>query len=118
MLEQAKAKLTAEMDQNKDNSYIQVVGKFLLNHLETHPGSAERILAPDKTIGKSSDAMRKEAEKKKNGNCAVLSDEEGFAVVLQYFGIEVGAAAIPTQSAPEPKKDNFDVKLEDLLPKG
>lgn len=98
------------MEENKTNSYIQVVGEFLLKHLE-NPGSAERILAQEKTIGKSLDEMRKEAEKKKVGNCAVLTDAEGFAVVLRYFGIEPAAA-------PEPKQDDFDVKLEDLLPKG
>ena len=115
MLQNAISKLKSEMNQNADNSYIQVVGEFLLNHLKANPESAEKIMAPDKTIGKSLDEMRKVAEKKKVGNCAVLTDAEGFAVVLKYFGIEpLGnvPAASPKPAAPAV---DFDVKLEDLL---
>ena len=53
----AITKLKSEMDANENNSYIQV----------------EKIMAADKTIAKSLDAMKKEAEKKKVGNCAVLN---------------------------------------------
>lgn len=123
MLQEATLKIQNEMIQNTQNVYIQSVGGFLLQHLEANPESAEKILAQDKTIGKSLDAMRKEAEKKKVGNCAVLTDQEGFVVVLKYFGIESGqgpAAApvikhTPRPFAPEKPAVDFDVKLEDLL---
>lgn len=111
MLTQAINKLGTEMAQNIDNTYIQVVGDFLIKHLEANPGSAERILDPNKSIEKSLDEMAKVAQKKKKGNCAVLSDEEGFAIVLQYFGIE---PAQDGQELPE-QKVNFDVNLDDLL---
>ena len=116
MLSQAIAKLKAEIDQNKNNSYIQIVGDFLLRHLDTHPDSAERIMTEGKTVGHSLDEMRKAAEKKKTGNCAVLTDQEGFAIVLKYFGIDQ-VAGTPDQASPVQKpKVDFDVKLEDLLP--
>lgn len=116
----AISKIKTEMDGNKNNPYIQVVGGFLLQHLDANPAAAEKILAADKTIAKSLDAMRKEAEKKKVGNCAVLTDQEGFEVVLKYFGIEgavitpAPAAATANTSAPAAGPE-FDVKLEDLL---
>ncbi|RJQ25544.1 MAG: hypothetical protein C4589_11130 [Peptococcaceae bacterium] len=118
MLENAISKIRTEMNQNANNPYIQVVGGFLLQHLETCPVSAEKIMATDKTIAKSLDEMRKVANKNKVGNCAVLTDAEGFAVVLKYFGIEEARVSIPTPVpalppvAPVP---DFDVKLEDLL---
>lgn len=125
MIENAIAKLKAEMDQNKNNPYIQVVGGFLIQELNVNPGAAEKILAEGKTIGKSLDEMRRAAEKKKVGNCAVLTDQEGFDIVLKYFDIKRSApVATPVQSAQQneikavestlPSID-FDIGLDDLL---
>lgn len=121
MIENASAKLKTEMDSNKNNPYIHVVGEFLLQHLNQNPQDAEKILVEDKTIGKSLNEMRKVAEKKKAGNCAVLTPPEGFKVVLEYFGIK--GAVPPDMSAitakpiaAEPKSEvDFDVRLEDLF---
>ncbi len=121
MLKDAISKIQSEMDKATNNPYAQAVGGFLLQYLETNPGSAEKILTPDKTIAKSLTAMRSEAEKKKVGNCAVLTDAEGFAVVLKYFGIEgqvntpAPAAPRPATAVPAPAAADFDVRLEDLL---
>lgn len=122
MLTKAIDKIRSEMTQNTANSYIQVVGGFLLQHLESHPEDAEKILVADKDIGKSLEEMRKAAGKKKRvGSCAVLTDQEGFAVVLKYFNIkEKPAAPINTTAhtpVPEPTKStiDFDVRLEDLF---
>lgn len=122
MLEEARKKLQKEMDSNKSNSYVQVVGQFLLQHLEDHSKSAKKILAEDKTIVKSLDAMEKEARKKKVGNCAVLTDQEGFSIVLKYFGINAAYTSatqvtVPKQNPePQPSKTAaFDISLEDLL---
>lgn len=121
----AIAKLKAEMDGNKNNPYIKVVGEFLLGHLEADPGAAEKIMAADKTIAKSLEAMKAEARKKQHNGMAMLTDAEGFAIVLKYFGIE-GAPAAATPAAPasppvrtvpeaKPAAPDFDVKLEDFL---
>ena len=117
MLTQAMEKLRSEITNCHNNPYVQVVGDFLLNHLEKHPQDAEKLLAADKTIGKSLDAMRKVAETKKVGNCAVLTDEEGFAVVLKYFGIDGISASVAKTSIHAPLKSDtgFKVRLEDLL---
>lgn len=118
MLNKAIEKIKKEMDSNKNNMYIQAVGSFLMQHLDLNPGAAEKILAAGKTIANSLNEMRKVAEKKKVGNCAVLTDREGFEVVLNYFcisnkPIDVGA----TKIIPEIKstKKSFDVSLDDLL---
>jgi PcfK-like protein len=84
----AVTKLNDEMTSNKNNPYVQVVGNFLLQKLKNNPDAAEKILEKDKSILKSLDAMRKEAEKVKVGNCAVLTDEQGFSIVLDYFEIK------------------------------
>lgn len=128
MHQEAVSKLKTEIDQNKSNSYIQVVGDFLLIHLDKHPQDAEKILANDKTIAKSLDEMRNLASKKKVGNCAMFTPAEGFAIVMKYFGIEsaidiTAPAAVvdpkPVVSPnPKPKAKSavdFDVSLDDFM---
>lgn len=120
MVEQALEKLRSEIEKSKNAPHIQVVGAFLTQHLTQHPQDAEKILAANKTIAKSIDEMRKVAEKKKVGNMAVLTDQEGFEIVLGYFGInnrEPSPIANSAPAAEEPIKQSasFDVRLEDLL---
>lgn len=110
-MEQAINKIKSEMNVNPDNPYIQVVGQFLLDRIRTHPADAEKILNTEKTILKSLNEMKKFAEKKKVGNCAVLTDQEGFEIVLKYYGIDSEASTAPVRSS----DDTFDIKLEDLL---
>lgn len=129
LLTKAIEKLQSEMTKNTTNSYIQVVGGFLLQHLSENPQDADKILVIDKTIGKSLDEMQKAAGKKKVGNTAMFTPQEGFEIVMKYFGIKdsdltTARAAAPiassdrvTQpSAAESKPSiDFDIKLEDLL---
>lgn len=122
MLNKAIEKLKTEIDGNKNNPYIQVVGEFLLQHLHDNPSSAEKITQEVKTIGKSLDEMEKAAKKKKVGNCAVLTDQEGFKAVLEYFGIDPAVSVIGIKpqehivQAPivEHKKSKieFDIELD------
>lgn len=127
MIEQAINKLNDEMNKNK-NPYVQVVGQFLVQHIKANPEVANKILQDGKTIMKSLDEMRKEAEKKKVGNCAVLTDQEGFEIVLKYFDIngKIGTVSPvkvekqtdikPTEGNIKPKKSiDFDVNLDELI---
>lgn len=100
VLEQAVVKIRTEMTKDK-NPYVQVIGSFLLKHLKKHPELAASVCQDDKTILKSLDAMRDEARKKQVGGCAVLTDEEGYAVVLKYFGSKK-----PETEAKGDKKDD------------
>lgn len=126
MLNRAIEKIKAEIDKEKNNPYVRVVGEFLLQHLSANQGAAEKIASTEKNILKSLDEMRKAAEKKKVGNCAVLTDQEGFAIVLKYFGIEgvlstapaateVAAPAVTLEETDKKPSIDFDVKLDDFL---
>ncbi|MCJ0932568.1 hypothetical protein MST22_15580 [Virgibacillus halodenitrificans] len=85
-------KLQDEM-KKANNPYVSLIGDYLLNHLKANPVDEVKLADNNKTIQGSLDAMRKAAEKKKVGNMAVLSDEEGFAVVCDYFNIKGNSAA-------------------------
>lgn len=113
---EAEKKIRDEMEREK-SSYVQVVSNFLLEQINKNPEAVKRILAEenkDKTIKKSINEMRKEAEKNKVNGCAVLTDEEGFAVVLKYYGISDTYTPIPDR-AKIAKEVDFDIKLDDLL---
>lgn len=128
MLEKAIEKLKSEMDENKNNSYVQVVGNFLVQHITENPDEAEKILTNDKTVLKSLGEMRKVAEKRKTGNFACIDPQEGFSIVMKYFGIKTDyvevakiheASKLEVQnkevSEEKPKAVAFNVSLNDLL---
>jgi hypothetical protein len=83
MLLEANQKLLTEMEQGK--KYVKVIGQFLTDHLKKNPADAAAIMTDGKTVKGSIDAMQQEANKAENGG--MLSDPEGYAVVLEYFGI-------------------------------
>jgi len=109
MLQQSLQKLQKEVGDQPKNEYIQYIGAELIKFLRANEDKASLFLANDKTIQGSLLAMRKAAEKKKSGNMAVLTPDEGMAVVLEYYGIQQKIAE------PEPVVVGFSVDLDDLL---
>ena len=86
-MKEAIEKIRDEMDKNPKHPYIQVIGQFLLQHIEAHPEAAEKMLAEGKSIKGSLTEMKKEAQKNQVDGCGVLTDEQGFAIVLGYYGV-------------------------------
>lgn len=120
MLDKAIKKINDEIEKNP---YVKVIGEYLLGVIADNEGAAEKILAADKTIMKSLEAMRKAAEKNKVGNMAMISDEEGFAIVLKYFEIKQekkkdinNKKVIDFKAKKEEKEEDiFNVSLDDYL---
>ncbi|MNK79716.1 hypothetical protein D3C87_993920 [compost metagenome] len=100
-MQEAINKLQEEI-RNSNNAYVKVIGEFLISHINAFPAAADKVMATDKTILNSLDAMKQEAQKIQHNGMAMLTDAEGFTIVLKYFGIEEQSAV-------------FDVKLDDLL---
>ena len=88
MIQKAIEKIRMEMDQKKDNSYIQAIGEMLLKHIEINRTAAEKIVNEQKTIEKSLKEVEKIAKGKAIGGCAVLSDNEVYGIVRKYYGFE------------------------------
>lgn len=124
MITEAIKKIKEEM-QKENNPFVQVIGEFLIKQIEANPGAAVKIVNSDKSIIKSLDEMQKEARKKKVGNYAVLTDQEGFDIVLKYFGIKINSEPVKVENTEKysekviPFKKNktvdFDVSLEDFI---
>lgn len=112
----ALEKLDKEIEKEKEkNAVIQVIGNYVVQLISDCPEKAELVLNKEKTLKGAYEAMRKAAEKVKVGNCAVLSDDEGFRIVREYFGI----GNEPVLSKEPVVRNNSDKKLslnlDDLL---
>lgn len=122
MLDKAIEKLKKEMEQHKNNGYVQYVGQSLIEYIKKDPAAAAIInAATDKSIIKSLDAMEAEARKMpRTGNVVMLTPDEGMKVVLKYFGI-IEPQIMPSQgqvntiAEKSSTGSEFDIKLEDLL---
>lgn len=88
MIERAIEKIKVEMEQKKNNPYIQAIGDFLLKQVEINRDAAEKIASGDKTIEKSLKKVEKVAKSKAVGGCAVMADSEVFGIVKKYYNFE------------------------------
>ncbi|MFA5169859.1 MAG: hypothetical protein WC420_03980 [Candidatus Paceibacterota bacterium] len=121
-MKEAIKKLQAEMDANKNDFYIQDVGKALIQYVETHPEDAAKFADADKTIAKSYAEMEKQAKAKAKNNRAMFTPQQGYEIIMKYFGVTAGTVPVPEiqkPAAPETKsaiaKTDFDISLDDLL---
>ena len=104
MFDKAIEKIQSEMTEKTDNPYVQAIGQFMVAHLEEKPEHAEAILPEDKTILKSLDVMRRYAKQRQVQGVAVVSDDVGYAIVLQYFGCWDGE---PIEIPAEPERPAY-----------
>lgn len=112
MLQQALQKIRDEIgNANKRDKYVAVIGSFLTKHLKDHPEHAELIVKDGKTIAGSLKAMQEEAKKQAYNGQAMFTDEEGFAIVLKYYGVKVDKPAEEIATPPL----EFKLTLDDLL---
>ena len=114
IIEQAIEKVKEEMN-SKPNGYKKIIGNHVIGNLAVNKASAKEIVNGNKTLAGSLEAMRKEAEKFKEGNVAVLTDEEGFKVVDKYYGfIGIQTEINISDKKEEVKKNKLDLSLESL----
>lgn len=82
-----------ECEENPDNMTLRMICNHVVEKLQhASEDVLKNILNKKLTLNGAIGEMRKVAEKRKSGSCAVLSDEEGFKIIDEYFGIS-GAAA-------------------------
>ena len=110
----AMDKIRDEMAKSKDN-YVQVVGDYLTDYLLAHPEAEAALLEKSKSIKGSLETVRKEAEKVKQGNMAILDDRTVFGIVLGYFGLKSEADVIKTE-ADVIKTEGNVIKTEGNVP--
>lgn len=88
MLEKAISKIKEEIEKSHDNQ-TKVIGKYLLTQIETNEETIQAINAGEKTLKKCMEEIIKFARTRVINGCTILSDEEVYKKVREYFGIKV-----------------------------
>lgn len=125
MLQQAIEKLSQEVEKEKNNRNVKIIGQFLIEYVKAWPDTAPAFCAADKTVSGSYKAMEDYARKlPRQGNCVALSPDEGFEQVLKYYGINHADGTspifeskfIPKQSESKTEDETgFSLNLADLF---
>lgn len=113
MLEQAIEKLQQEMNASKE-PYIGFIGQYMLDHINGRPADAAAIMQNGKTIAGSLAVMKDKAKKKATGGCAMFTPDEGFTIIMEYYGLQGELPAAPAAPVPEPK-GKIDIDIDELL---
>lgn len=108
MLQKITDRLEKECEENINDRMKRVICNHVLEKLSDVPEDVlEKIAENDKlTLAGAIEKMRNAAQKNSVKGCSVLSDEEGYAIVDGYFGIDCESAA---------EKTNKAVSLFDLI---
>ncbi|HCO74995.1 MAG TPA: hypothetical protein DIT16_09100 [Clostridium sp.] len=122
LINKAIEKLNSEMDK-EDKKEIRVIGEFLLNQVTSNEDIAKAILTEGKTIMKSLDDMKGIARQRAINGCAVIDPEEGFEIVMNYFGInkkiDIKNSETKVVSINDYKEkstlEGIDINLDDIL---
>ncbi|MDK0717052.1 Cas9 inhibitor AcrIIA9 family protein [Clostridium perfringens] len=88
MLEKAISKIKEEIEKSNDKQ-TKVIGKYLLTQIETNEETIQSINAGEKNLKKCMEEIVKFARTRAVNGCAILSDEEVYKKVREYFGIKV-----------------------------
>ena len=113
MLEQAIAKIKAEMESDKTNGNMQGAGELLIEYLQGHPDAASAVMKDGVTLKKAYQALHDEARRRAAGKSSCyMRDADGLGIILEYFGIK---AAGGTAEQEKPGAGSFDVNLDALL---
>lgn len=110
MQKEAICKIKQEIEDNKENAYVNYVGEYLVDYINKNPQQAENIMKKEKTIAGSLNHMKSEAKKNVKNGMAMLTPDEGFKAVLDYYEIkEAPVLKVVTE------KKKIDISLDDLL---
>lgn len=86
MIDKAIKKITKEM-MGSNNPAMRHIEEHLTG-ICTNEAVAQKILSNEKTLKGAYEAMKAEARRMAGGNGEIcISDEDGFRIVDQYFGI-------------------------------
>lgn len=102
MITKAIEKLTAESNSLNSN-HSQAIAEYLIDHITED--SAARIVHESKSLDGCVKAIYSKAQKQAVDNCAMISFQDVYSWVNEYYGIQ----------KPEAKKNGLNLNLLDLL---
>ena len=92
MIMKAIQKINTEMQKNPTDTYTEIIGHYIIDRCGDEI-TAAYVADEKKSLKGAMDAVMQLATKKKNGNVAVLTPQDVFGAVDQYFGMATDEAA-------------------------
>lgn len=123
MIEKAIEKIKEEMEKNKA-PYIQAIGNYVLCQVKINIEAAKEIVESKKTLKDALKIVTAKAKEKAVDNCAILTDEEVYKIVREYYEFKAEQSnATQTvikeeyreKEKTKEEKKNFSVDLNSLL---
>lgn len=108
MIDEAIAKINAEMQQDPSSRYLEILGHYIIDRCDE--ALAGRIVG-GKTLKGAMDAVMKKARGAKKGNVAVLTPTDVFGEVDKYLDLPTDSAAqyramgLPPAAPPAPAEE-------------
>lgn len=118
---EAIAKINAEMQKDPNNGQVEIIGHYIIDRASLEPECADLITVEDKTLTGAMKTLMDSARKKAKNRCAILTHQEVFSIIDQYFGFtlnegaQMRALGISSPIKPQPKKENVAVNLADFF---
>ena len=86
-IEEAIKKINEEVQKNHKNTYLVMVGEHIIDCITTEI-AAEQVLAEKKTLSGCLQDITAKAQKRKQGNVAVIDDATVYGWAREYFGLD------------------------------
>jgi len=99
MKQEAIEKLKKEIADNPNNPYVSYIGTTLIGHLDISEDFAEHVLKENKSVKGSLTAMEEAARKVKTGSMAMLTPDQGFTIIFNYYMDNDADLAEPEETA-------------------
>ena len=113
MTEKAIEKINNEMQKDPTDRFAEILGHYIIDRSE-NARDAEKVLKDGKSLKGAMDAVTEKARKARHGNVAVLTPEEVFGAVDDYFGFKKDGTAQGRQTG-EKAPAGIALSLEDFL---
>lgn len=118
MVEKAIEMIKKEIE--KGTPYIQAIGNYVLTQIEVNGEAAKEVVEGKRTLKDALKKVKVKARLKAVDGCAVLTDEEVFKIVAEYYGFtaeQPNATKVVIAEPVEKKEEhkNFSVDLKSLL---
>lgn len=109
-IQEAIIKINTEMQAKPDDLYLEAIGQHLIDHCG-NVEAAEAVLKKDRAMDKVMEA----AKARKQGSVAVMRDDEVYAIVDRYFGIDSMEPVTPLPASEPQSRKIVNVDFGDFF---
>ena len=113
-IQEAIIKINTEMQAKTDDLYLEAIGQHVIDRYG-NVAAAEAVLKKDRTLKDAMDKVMEAAKARKQGSVAVMRDDEVYAIVDRYFGIDSMEPVTPLPASEPQSRKIVNVDFGDFF---